>query len=73
MLTKQFIKAMKSDSKALSHVQAMFLKLSDAKVKGNMFTGPRIRQKLSSKKLKDKMNTLERGAWRHFAMLCMAF
>ena len=36
-LSKQLIKAWKSDSKALSHVQAMFPKLSEAKVKG---TGP---------------------------------
>ena len=48
-LAKQFIKALKLDSKALSHVQAMFPKLSEAKMKGGIFTGPQIRQMLGSK------------------------
>ena len=37
---KQFIKALKSDSKALGYLQALFPKLSEAKVKGGIFTGP---------------------------------
>ena len=41
-LAKQFIKAFKSDSEAFNHVQAMFPKLSEAKVKGDMFTGSQI-------------------------------
>ena len=55
---------MKLDLKALSHVQAMFPKLSAAKVKGGILTGPRIRQKLSSKELKDKMSALKKDAWQ---------
>ena len=65
-LAKQFIKALKSDSKALGHVQAMFPKLSEAKVKGGIFTGPQIRQMLASKELEDKITTLERDAWQSF-------
>ena len=38
-LAKQFIKALKSDSEAIKNVQAMFPKLSEAKVKGGIFTG----------------------------------
>ena len=51
---KQYIKALKSDSKALCHVQAVFPKLSEAKVKGGIFTGPLIRQMLSSRNWKTK-------------------
>ena len=65
-LAKQFIKTLKSDSKALSHVQAMFPKLSEAKVKGGIFTGQQIRQMLGSKELEDKMIPLERDAWQSF-------
>ena len=61
-LAKQFIKALKSDSKALSHVKAMFPKLLEAKMKGGVFTGPQIRQMLGSKELEDKMTALERDA-----------
>ena len=35
-LAKQFAKALKSDSEAFKHVQAMFPKLSEAKVKGDI-------------------------------------
>ena len=65
-LAKQFIKASKSDSEAIKHVQAMFPKLSGAKVKGSIFTGPQIRQMLGSKELEDKRNDLERGTWQSF-------
>ena len=65
-LAKQYIKALKSDSEAVKHVQAMFPKLSEAKVKGGIFTGPQIRQILGSKELEDKMNDLERDAWQLF-------
>ena len=61
-LAKQFIKALKSDSKALSYVQAMFPKLSEANLKGGIFIGTQIRQILGSKELKDKMTALERDA-----------
>ena len=41
-LAKQFVKALKSDSEPFKHVQAMFPKLSEAKVKGGIFTRPQI-------------------------------
>ena len=36
-LAKQLVKALQSDSEAFKHVQAMFPKLSQAKVKGGIF------------------------------------
>ena len=44
----------------------MFPKLSEAKVKGGIFTGPQIWQMLGSKELEDKMTALERNAWQSF-------
>ena len=68
------MKALKSDSEAFKHVHAMFSKLSEAKVKGGIFTGPQIRQILDSNELEVKMTALEREMLgSHFAMLCMVF
>ena len=61
-LAKQFVKALKSDNEAFKHVQAMFPKLSEAKVKVGISTGPQIRQMLGSKELEGKMTALERDA-----------
>ena len=57
-LAKQFVKAFKSDSEAFKHVKAMFPKLSEAKVKGGIFTEPQIRQMLGSKEFEGKMTAL---------------
>ena len=70
---KAVIKALKSDSKTLSHVKAMFPKLSEAKVKGGIFTGPQIRQMLGSKELEDKMTAVERDAWQSFRNVVYGF
>ena len=72
-LAKQFIKALKSDSKALSHVQALLPKLSEAKIKCGIFTGPQIRQMLGSKELEDKMTALEKDAWQPFRNVVHGF
>ena len=72
-LAKQFIKTLKSDSEAIKHVQAMFPKLSEAKEKGDIFTGPQIRQMLGSKELQDKMNDLEICAWQSFREVVHGF
>ena len=72
-LAKQFVKALKSDSEAFKHVQAMFPKLSEAKVKGGIFTGPQIRQMLGSKELEGKMTALERDAWQSFRNVVHGF
>ena len=64
---------MKSDSETIKHVQAMFPKVSEAKVKGGIFTGPQIRQMLGSKELEDKMNDLERDALQLFREVVHGF
>ena len=51
----------------------MFPKLSEAKVKGGIFTGPQIRQMLGSKELEGKMTALERNAWQSFRNVVHGF
>ena len=51
----------------------MFPKLSEAKVKGGIFTGPQIRQMLGSKELEDKMTAVERDAWQSFRNVVHGF
>ena len=72
-LAKQFVKALKSDSEAFKHVQAMFSKPSEAKVKGGIFTGPQIWQMLDSKEIEGKMTALERDAWQSFRNIVHGF
>ena len=72
-LAKQFVKALKSDSEAFKYVQAMFPKLSQAKMKDGIFTGPQIRQMLDSKELEGKMTALERDAWQSFRSVVHGF
>ena len=72
-LAKQLVKALKPDSEAFKHVQAMFPKLSEAKVKGGIFTEPQIRQMLGSKELEGKMTALERDAWESFRNVVHGF
>ena len=72
-LQSSSVKALKSDSEAFKHVQAMFPKLSEAKVKGGIFTGPQILQMLDSKELEDNRTALERDAWQSFRNIVHGF
>ena len=44
----------------------MFLRLSNAKIKGGIFVGPRISTLLKSESLEAKMNETEKKAWQAF-------
>lgn len=72
-LIKQFIKGLNSNSEALSLIRQMFPKLSEAKVKGGIFTGPQIRAMLKSKELVDVMTLDERTAFEAFRMVVQHF
>ena len=52
----------KLDSKAFSHVQAMFPKLLEAKMKAGIFAGPQVWQALGSMESENKMSAFDRGA-----------
>ena len=44
----------------------MFLRLSEAKIKGGIFVRPQINTMLKSKTLEEKMNKTEKEAWQAF-------
>lgn len=72
-LVKQFIKGLDSNSEALNLIRQMFPKISEAKIKGGIFTGPQIRVMLKSKELVDAMTLDERNAWDAFRMVVQQF
>jgi hypothetical protein len=51
----------------------MFPHSSDAKVKGDIFTGPQIRVMLASRDLEQTVTAVERNAWKTFRMLVTYF
>lgn len=62
-LVKQFVKALDISGPAFRHIQFMFPKLSEAKVKAGVFVGPEIKKMLLSKELEAAMSVVEREAW----------
>ena len=65
-LVKQFVKALNTDSAAVQHICSMFSTLSEAKLKGGIFTGPQIRKMLKCQELEAKMDEKEKAAWIAF-------
>jgi hypothetical protein len=51
----------------------MFPYLSDAKVKGGVFTGPQIRVTIASRNIKQTMTIAEINAWEAFRMVATYF
>ena len=72
-LAKQFVKALKSTSRAFRHIRQMFPSISEAKIKGGIFVGPQIKKILASEELEEQMSDLERNAWQAFRMIVEGF
>lgn len=72
-LAKQFVVALDSQSAAFQYICFMFPKLSDAKLKAGVFTGPQIREMLQSQELEKRMSGLERNAWQAFRGVVTGF
>ena len=47
-LAKQFVNALNVDGRTFGYICKMFPHLSDAKVRGGVFTGPKVRKMLQS-------------------------
>ena len=45
-LVKLYVKALDHGGDAFEEIRLLFLKLSEAKVKGGIFTGPQVRKKM---------------------------
>ena len=72
-LVKQFIKALDSNSEVLTLIRQMFPKLSEAKVKGGIFTRPEIQMMLQSEELVNVMTLEERIARESFRRVVQWF
>ena len=65
-LVKQFVKALDHGGEAFQEIRLLFPKLSEAKVKGGIFTGPQVRKMFKSVQLEKAMSDVEREAWCAF-------
>ena len=72
-LAKQFVVALNAQSSAFQYICGIFPKLSDAKLKAGVFTGPQIRTMLGSDELEQRMSGLERNAWQAFRQVVAGF
>ena len=59
---KQLVKALDFEEEVFREIRSMFPKLSDAKIKGRVFVGPKISTMLKSDILEAKMNETKKEA-----------
>lgn len=62
-LIRQFGKGLGHGGEAFQVIRLLLPKLSEAKVKGGIFTGPQGRTTLGSAQLENVMSGVERDAW----------
>ena len=66
-IVKQFVKAMsRVQSAAFMHIFEILPKLSEAKIKEGVFTGPDIRELLKNEEFEKLMTDKEKAAWQSF-------
>ena len=72
-LIKQFVKKLNPESDAFKHIQELFLKLSEAKVKAGIFVGPQVKRLMKSDSFSEKLSAVERRAWKSFVSVVEGF
>ena len=72
-LIKLFVKKLNPESDAFKHIQELFSKLSEAKVKAGIFVGPQVKQLMKSDSFSEKLSALERRAWKSFVSVVEGF
>ena len=65
-LFKQFVKGLRKDSPAFEFLHQCFPKLSDAKIKEDVFVGPQIRKLILNDMFDKTPNETELAAWKSF-------
>lgn len=65
-LMKQFVKSLQKDGDCFKYLCTKFPKLSEAKLKEGVFTGPDIRKLLTDPSFVETMNEKEKEAWVSF-------
>ena len=61
-LIKQLVKKLNPEGDAFKHIQELFPKLSEAKVKAGVFVGPQVKQLMKSAVFFEKLSVVERRA-----------
>ena len=72
-LIKQFVKKLNPESYAFKHIQELFPKLSEAKVKAGIFVGPQVKRLMKSDSFFEKLSAVERRAWKSFVSVVKGF
>lgn len=72
-LIKQFVKSLPRDGNCFRYLCSKFPKLSEAKLKEGVFTGPDIRKLLSDPLFVENMNEKEKEAWSSFKNVVLKF
>ena len=72
-LVKQFVKKLNPESDAFKHIQELFPKLSEAKVKAGIFVGPQVKRLMKSDSFSEKLSAVERRAWKSFVSVVEGF
>ena len=72
-LMKQFVRALDHESAAFKHLEAVFTKLSEAKIKAGVFVGPQIRKLMQDLQFPRKLLPPEKRAWRSFVAVVKGF
>lgn len=72
-LIKQFVKQLNPKDGALKHIQKLFSKLSEGKIKAIRFVCPQVKRLVDSDSFSEKLSENERSARTNFASLVKGF
>lgn len=72
-LMKQFVAALDKESAAFKHLQNLFPKLSEAKVKAGVFVGPQIKKVIECEEFPKLLTAKEKEAWISFVAVVKGF
>jgi len=72
-LVKNFVKAMNQEEVAFTYLRVKFPRLSEAKVKEDIFIGPQIRDLIKDKYIDKLLQGEEKAAWDSFKFVVKGF
>ena len=55
---KQFVKKLNPEDDTFRHIQELFSKLSEAKIKGRVFVGPQVKRLMKSNSFSEKLSAV---------------
>ena len=72
-LIEQFVKKLNPKDDAFKHIQELFPKFSEAKIKGGIFVGSQVKRLLKSDSFSEKLSAVERRARKSFVSAIEGF